>query len=807
MLPRALRRSLVALAAFTRPVYTQNNASQEPCAQLSSLATNNATFFPAHVALSCLRSVPLAKAGDLIQLQGLRAFLEFQSDLEYLKDPTIGRIYPGADILAGLDKLTSLLEDDAYDNEYDFQTDVSKVFFSAYDGHLAYVPDITAVFAFGRLHTEESDDSGVPSYFSLISITTGDNVSPEVYAYSDEAALCSPEDFDYIPSPVVQINGDDILSWLNSYASQNGRSQDPDANYNQLFVDVPALLYQGVETNYFALSRYYQGDNTVLRFANETTRDVITRAQLLSNATLEGLTDGASFFERFCNKNLTETILAQASSSSSQTILNETQVPFEPVSTEGLPPPHPAYPSPIAISSDNSVAGYLSESISDLAILAIPSFTTSSPIGFENVVRQLLATASENNRTKLVIDLRGNGGGTIFLAYDLFRQLFPTVEPYGAGNYRAGELHNFTGRVVSDNIEQLGSAYPELVNTGIDGVILNSFDYREPLTADGEQFSSWADFFGPRGNDVEEFTSLNRFNLTDISATTVPILGYADNSEPQPQVFSSEDIVLLHDGACASTCALFSELMASQKSTSVTVGGRPQNGPMQGVGSVKGSQVQGMFTLYSIISAVITAAPIADQLEFVTKFGIDFVQATTQALSRAAPGGAVIVQASLNFRNNIREGDDSVTPLQHIYEAADCRFFYTPEMYASQAAVWERAYNSAWRDMECIEGSTEHPSSVSGGSDVTAGPPETASIFFGGNNTISLGEQLASALLVNSTSGNSTDTGPGAGSTAGNNGTEGDQGSGDSKGGSTYVSIPTVFAAFMALGSIMLSTC
>ncbi|KAI5206625.1 hypothetical protein E4T38_03677 [Aureobasidium subglaciale] len=605
MLPRTLRRSLVTLAALTTPVYTQNNASQEPCAQLSSLATNDATFFPANVALSCLRSVPLAKAGDLVQLQGLRAFLEFQSDLEYLKDPTIGRIYPGVDILAGLDKLTSLLEDDAYDNEYDFQTDVSRIFSSAYDGHLAYVPDITAVFAFGRLHTEDLDDSGVPSYFSLISITTGDNVTPEVYAY------------------MVQINGEDILSWLNSYASQDGRSQDPDANYNQLFVNIPALLYQGVETNYFALSRYYQGDNTVLRFANETTRDVITRAQLLFNATLEGLTDGASFFERFCNKNLTETILAQASSSSSQTTLTETQVPFEPVSTKGLPPPHPAYPDPIAISSDNSVAGYLSESISELAILAIPSFTTSSPIEFENVVRQLLATASENNRTKLVIDFRGN---------------------------------------------------------------------------------SWL-LKNPR---------LSR--------------------------------------------------------------------------------------------AVITAAPISDQLEFVTKFGIDFVQATTQALSRAAPGGAVIVQASLNFRNNIRQGDDSVTPLQHIYEAADCRFFYTPEMYASQAAVWERAYNSTWGDMECIEGSTEHPSSVSGGSDVTAGPPGMASNFFGGNNTIFLGEQLASALLVNSTSGNSTDTVSGAGSTAGNNGAEGGQGSGDSEGGSTYVSVPTVFATFMALGPIMLST-
>jgi hypothetical protein len=633
---------------------------------------------------------------------------------------------------------------------------------------------------------------------------TGENNTPDVYAYLDEAALTNPGDFGYRPSPVTRINGEDVLTWLNSYASQNGRSQDPDANYNQVFVNIPALAYSGAETNYFALSRFYQGENTVLTFANGSTRDVITRAQFLSDESLEGLTDGASFFDRFCNKNLTETILAQANSSGtapSQTTSNDTLVPYEPVSVEGVAPPHPAYPSPIVISSDNSVAGYLSDTYPDLAILAVPSFASISPIEFGNVVRQTLATASENNRTKLVMDLRGNSGGTIFLAYDLFRQLFPSETPYGAGNYRAGELHNFTGRVASENIDQLRSAYPELVEAGVDGVVLNSFNYREPLTVNNKSFTSWADFFGPQQNDRGDFTSLNRFNLTDISATTVPILGYGNDNVTQPQTFSPEDIVLLHDGNCASTCAIFSELMTSQMSTwSVAVGGRPQTGPMQGVGGVKGSQVQGMFILSTIITAVLSAAPLTDQLNFITKFGTDLISVTQQALNRASTGGSLIVKASINFRNNIRQGDESETPLQHIYEAADCRFFYTAKMYADQAAVWDQAYDSTWGNMECVEGSTEHPSSASGGGNTTAGPPDMARNFFGGNGSIVLGAELGS-VLQNSTSGNSSS----GNSTTAGNGTTGGQGGGESTtNGSNALGVPFVLASSLALSVILL---
>lgn len=66
----------------------------------------------------------------------------------------------------------------------------------------------------------------------------------------------------------------------------------------------------------------------------------------------------------------------------------------------------------------------------------------------------------------------------------------------------------------------------------------------------------------------------------------------------RPQTFLPENIVMLSDGFCGSTCAIFSELLKTQAGTqSIAVGGRKQNGPMQSVGGSKGSNDQALADL------------------------------------------------------------------------------------------------------------------------------------------------------------------------------------------------------------------
>lgn len=92
----------------------------------------------------------------------------------------------------------------------------------------------------------------------------------------------------------------------------------------------------------------------------------------------------------------------------------------------------------------------------------------------------------------------------------------------------------------------------------------------------------------------------------------------------------------------------------------------------------------------------------------------------------------------INFRDNLRENDASKTPLEFIYEAADCRMFYTAPMITDVTMVWkgvvDRMFRNDDRRVQCVQGSTGAPSSISGGGQEKNGsvppppPPQNAGL-------------------------------------------------------------------------------
>ena len=56
-------------------------------------------------------------------------------------------------------------------------------------------------------------------------------------------------------------------------------------------------------------------------------------------------------------------------------------------------------------------------------------------------MRDFIRMAVKDGKTKLIFDLRGNGGGNAILGYDSFKQVFPGAaqEPFGGTRYRANE--------------------------------------------------------------------------------------------------------------------------------------------------------------------------------------------------------------------------------------------------------------------------------------------------------------------------------------------------------------------------------
>ena len=168
------------------------------------------------------------------------------------------------------------------------------------------------------------------------------------------------------------------------------------------------------------------------------------------------------------------------------------------------------------------------------------------------------------------------------------------------------------------------------------------------------------------------------------------------------------------DGTCASTCIIFAELMQKQGVRSIAFGGRPQYGPMQALGGVKGAQHLPLHLLHQYISTAYELAVNA------SKAGSPIL--TPEQLSRfenIAPPDPKNFSlrfnmrgiSGVNFRNAYREGDD-ITPLQFLYEAADCRLFFTAENYIQPATSWLAAAKAMLMNGSCVEDSTNAPGTM-----------------------------------------------------------------------------------------------
>lgn len=143
--------------------------------------------------------------------------------------------------------------------------------------------------------------------------------------------------------------------------------------------------------------------------------------------------------------------------------------------------------------------------------------------------------------------------------------------------------------------------------------------------------------------------------------------------------------------------------MKRQGVRTVTFGGRPKEAPMQGVGGVKGGQSLGINYINGYIQqanklisdADKTSSPLLSHDEW-KKFN-----ASCPSLEPSFAWSG-----NVNLRNEY-DHDDDKTPLQFVYEAAECRLFYTIDNYLQQETVWQAAAKAMFGDGACVKGSTK----------------------------------------------------------------------------------------------------
>jgi hypothetical protein len=677
---------------------------------------------PAELAYECLNSIPFNQSAAAALVEAMRPYLDWQSTTSYVKDPpekvrvsastptscTDSRlqyaknVQPPYDFWSVFNAIEANVAHGAYDSEYDFGWDLYQSTQQLHEGHFMYIPDVVGLFQFGRTT-------------ALVSVSEDGVDLPLVYAYSDVLESHAGNS-SFKPSHVVQIDGTDTTDFLLDL-SQYGSHQDNDTLWNNLFYSLAqvSLGAEGLATGAFIGNGQgglvYPGPTTTLTFANGSNVTNENFARFAIN--LRHIDSGADMYQEFLSQppEAYRNALGVLNDPYGEMEGNDTRAPYhkpsirppyleevdDALSSQSFTPTTAAigYPSPVVRHYLNLNAGYFLEgpSFDDVAVLTVASFMGKGDL--QEINSDFIAAALAANKTKLIIDLSANGGGYGIQAFDLFKQLFPSSDPYDANRIRAHESIDLLGQIYSGPINRSDPILTDLGRTP-------PWNYHTEVDSNKREFSSWEQKYGPHpqgpGNDT--FTSLIRWNLSDPQTRVeqgIWVTGYGDRSNMTSQPFQPQNVVVVTDGYCASTCALLTEFLRQEAGVrTISLGGRPSLQPMQSVGGTKGGQMIPWTQVFEYVQGAAFISSRQAQHQDLNHTALARYSYLPIARSKAT---------AINFRNVFRRDDDEQTPHQFVYEPAQCRIFYTKQMVLDQSVVWKTVADTVWGEGNaCIAG-------------------------------------------------------------------------------------------------------
>ncbi|CAG8979613.1 hypothetical protein HYALB_00012590 [Hymenoscyphus albidus] len=718
LLPACVRVLFLGLVAtsFTNaapsPGKRSTRVTDSSCGILmDDMKVNGTTIFKAKAVYDCWVSVPFNPAVATRFLSYLHDTIQFQSTLNYLKDPPTGYQQPAVDLNAGLQTIQYKINSGTYKNEYGFEVAVQQLLFAAHDDHLDLVWGIFGAFSFG-------------APYDIVSVSRDGLELPKIYFLNDIIAYQKGET--PFPSAISKINEINTVDYLRAFAKQNALgSLEPHSEFNQVMAS-PSLDIQGLSSIWTGDATFYPGES--LTFTQEDGKQVGPEPWLaVYNGPGETgpLETGGDFYNFFVLGNYPASFrpFADYYDYSIPTVEQEvgddeptSSISSSPASTTATSEPtltgwdHAAYPGAADVAQDNfgtygggSVSGYFIKK-SSIAVLSIPTFSASGDDidTFTDTISAFLKKSKTAGMKKVVIDLQQNYGGDILLAYDVFKQFFPLVDLYGGSRLRAHPPADIMGKSISTYFETLGPDDDDYIS-----LFTNEWlSINRVNDNTNRNFTSWSEFFGPNQKSKDAFTTPQRYNLSSHLFNTLyvgssneefSLHGFDKQSTSEAQPYAAKDIIILSDSLCSSTCAIFMEMMHHDAGVrTVVAGGLPINGPMQTPSLTRGAR------FYDIKDNLDQNINYAEALlKYFKKPGGNFLPNRTAALD------VVVNSGSINLRDQIRKDGD--IPVQFSYEAADCRIYFTPATVWNYTALWQYAADAIWTNPKlCVQGSTGH---------------------------------------------------------------------------------------------------
>ncbi|EMR83496.1 putative peptidase s41 family protein [Botrytis cinerea BcDW1] len=688
----------------TTPTLSARNSASTACGDIVN--NEDTVLFNATLAFECLTSVPFNPAVASRFISYYNDTLQFQSTLKYLKSPPPSYQQPAVDLIAGLNRIQSAIDEGIFSNQYEFEAALQTLVYAAHDGHVDILAGALSAFSFA-------------SPRDLVSLSLDGQQIPKVYLADDLF------DSDYFttfqPSAIKSINGRDATTYLLDFASVNsvGTLEDH-SDWNQLMLSA-AQDIQGYFNTFSGGATFYPGNNITFLLENGTSWTENYLAIYDTPGPTGPLQTGGDFYNFFVlgfypasydpYTDDSDDDSEDSSSDNSSTAVTST-TSATPTLTGWESPAYPEIPDvaqeDLGTYGDGVVSGYFLNSTS-VSVLSIPSFDVDGDavFSFQQTISQFINQTQAAGLKKVVIDLQQNYGGQSLLAIDTFKQFFPNIDPFAGSRMRAHSSADVLGKTLTPYWDGLAeNDETKYVLAADEWVITNR------INADtNRNFTNWQEFFGPNQYSGDNFTKIARYNLSnpifdasgtglDISDDAFAVYGYDANPAPSgaKPPFAAEDIIILSDGICHSSCALLIEMFRHEAGVRVVVvGGTPTTGPMQAPAGSRGARDYDTFTLDANIDFT------QHLLQNQSSTDAIFLPNRTEQLS------VFVYFADINLRDQVRKNEE--IPLQFAYEAADCRIYYTPQTVYNYTNLWQYAADAIWKNSSlCVNGSTGYSS-------------------------------------------------------------------------------------------------
>ncbi|KAI0827410.1 hypothetical protein BC628DRAFT_1418509 [Trametes gibbosa] len=640
------------LAAFVAarivPLTLAVPASQgaDPCAKIAGKS-----FMPPLDALACMKSFPFNETLRQNVLTVVSRVFDFYTFEDYYLNSPAPFQDSTTDIRAELARINRT----HYETDFDFHKDLYDFTNRLNDGHTRWFPDC---------HTQFQNILPAP----IVTFSENDVqsvfVAPDAIEYISQLGAEYTSYFDSIHFDWRRLAGARVLA-INgvapfAYAEQIARTQSGN------FIDLGVRVNSAFST-YRLLNQVYAqriGDISGPQFPTQTSLTLtlvpVSSAEAetvdvpyLANYAGQPFTDAAHFWTINCAvKPDTNGVDFKNANARSKLSVKRPKKPARAVIVDIATkisiwlPSHFQPTLPLLNGSDDVMKSYMLPD-RKTGVMFVGSFEPADFDQFQFDVQTTVASLKEAGATQLVVDVTNNGGGYICLG-----QL---LHGYLAGTKSLG---NFT-------------------NPGFESTARANPLARKIVAADVALGLTFGDGFYPPDN----WAHVNNTELavTDnymLAATSRQINGqtYVESRRfqdlcpihvdlPEDPPFDPSKIVIVGNGNCASTCAMFTTLMHERHNTTIAIFGGNPDLPMQFKG-MAGNQV----LEWADIDSEIKTANLKDD--------------------PLAPPDLLI---SGDFRHNWRTAYsffDENTPIEYKSELPTYRFPYTADTYNNPQAIW-----------------------------------------------------------------------------------------------------------------------